>query len=1059
MIEAETMLKLGTDRTHPNLVNVRDVYLLSTTGWTAVPSDLYIFMDYVQGGWTLKDWITLRGFDDDVTVARIALDVGRGLVHIRECFPKYEFTHWDLKPSNILISTILVDGREAPNTAKIADFGVAITLAYASPQTLESRSTKHAQREGKYNEAGHHFQRSLAIYVKARGVDHLDTMSARAWVARNLREKGDYDAALPILREIGKYVEAEPLFRRALEISEAALGPNHADVATRLNNIASLFQHQGKYVEAEPLFRRALEISEAALGPNHADGKYVEAEPLFRRALEISEAALGPNHADVATQLNNLASMFHDQGKYVEAEPLFRRALKISEAALGPNHAYVATRLNNLASLFRVQGKYVEAEPLFRRALEISEAALGPTHADVATTLNNLASMFHDQGKYVEAEPLFRRALEISEAALGPNHADVATRLNNLALLFLDQGKYVEAEPLFRRALEISEAALGPTHADVATTLNNLASMFHDQGKYVEAEPLFRRALEISEAALGPNHADVATQLNNLASLFRVQGKYVEAEPLFRRALEISEAALGPNHANVATRLNNLASMFHGQGKYVEAEPLFRRALEISEAALGPNHANVATRLNNIASMFHDQGKYVEAKPLYRRALEISEAALGPNHAHGEYVEAEPLFRRALEISEAALGPNHADVATQLNNLASMFRVQGKYVEAEPLFRRALEISEAALGPNHADVATQLNNLASFFHDQGKYVEAEPLFRRALKISEAALGPNHADVATQLNNLASMFRVQASAWVAAKTGIAQRGSLFEWLGDGVVLCVLANKLKANSVPKINRSKLKFNNMENISAFLRACRSLGVQEHALFETIDLAENKDLAIVVRCVLALKRITGRRRASVPAIAPPPDTPLKQELDAANARAAKLGLELDRAKAEIERLTARVRDLESSSSSSNGKSPSKVEDPARVEGTKGSGGFGLFGKKKVGKYDMEAERMLSKWITAATGLKQKGNFGDWLHDGTVLLELANALEDGAKKISINRSSMPFKQMENVSNFLKAVREMGVADHTLFETVDLYDQKDMGLVLQCLLSLHKLKA
>lgn len=43
------------------------------------------------------------------------------------------------------------------------------------------------------------------------------------------------------------------------------------------------------------------------------------------------------------------------------------------------------------------------------------------------------------------------------------------------------------------------------------------------------------------------------------------------------------------------------------------------------------------------------------------------------------------------------------------------------------------------------------------------------------------------------------------------------------------------------------------------------------------------------------------------------------------------------------------------------------------------------------------------------------------------------------------------FAQMENVSNFLKACRAVGVAEHSLFETVDLYEGKDLGLVVRCL--------
>ena len=70
---------------------------------------------------------------------------------------------------------------------------------------------------------------------------------------------------------MGKYAEAEPLYRRSLEISEAALGSDHRDVAGSLNNLAVLYDSQGKYAEAEPLYRRSLTIREEALGPDHPD--------------------------------------------------------------------------------------------------------------------------------------------------------------------------------------------------------------------------------------------------------------------------------------------------------------------------------------------------------------------------------------------------------------------------------------------------------------------------------------------------------------------------------------------------------------------------------------------------------------------------------------------------------------------------------------------------------------------------------------------------------------------------------------------------------------------
>ncbi|CAN0277376.1 unnamed protein product, partial [Ascophyllum nodosum] len=85
---------------------------------------------------------------------------------------------------------------------------------------------------------------------------------------------------------------------------------------------------------------------------------------------------------------------------------------------------------------------------------------------------------------------------------------------------------------------------------------------------------------------------------------------------------------------------------------------------------------------------------------------------------------------------------------------------QGKYDDAEPLFKRALTIGEEVLGPRHPDVASILNNLASLLESQGKYDDAEPLYKRALTIREEVLGPRHPKVAFILNNLASLLKSQ-----------------------------------------------------------------------------------------------------------------------------------------------------------------------------------------------------------------------------------------------------------------------------------------------------------
>jgi len=320
----------------------------------------------------------------------------------------------------------------------------------------------------------------------------------------------------------GKYDEAIVLSEKALAIREKALGPDHPDVASTLNDLAYLHANQGNYAEAELL---------------------------YQRSLAIKEKALGPDHPDVAVSLNNLALLYQDQGNYSEAEPLYRRSLTIVEKALGPDHPDVATSLNNLANLYNTQGNYTQAEPLYRRSLAIKEKALGLEHPLVAMTLNNLAVLYVNQDNYAEAESLYQRSLAILEKALGPDHPDVATSLNNLAGLYVNQDNYTEAESLYQRSLAIREKVLGADHPDVASSLNNMAVLYRKQGKYSKAEPLYQRSLAILEKALGPDHPNVGFSLTGLTALYDATGEIKRAVETATRALKVEETNIALNLA------------------------------------------------------------------------------------------------------------------------------------------------------------------------------------------------------------------------------------------------------------------------------------------------------------------------------------------------------------------------------------------------------------------------------------------------------------------------------------------------------------------------------
>lgn len=388
------------------------------------------------------------------------------------------------------------------------------------------------------------------------------------------------------LRASGQYKEAEPLLKQALAIYTQTVEPEHPNVTTCLNDLATLYWNQGKYAQAETL---------------------------FQQALTMREQILGPEHPDVATSLNDLALLYWEQGNYTQARPLFQRALAIREQILAPEHPDTAETLNNLGILYLAQGQYTAAETMLQKSLVIWEHTLGLDHPQVAYSLNNLAFLYYTQGRYMQAEPLYLRALAIREQALGPEHDEVAYTLSNLALLYTDEGKYIQAEQLFERALTIREQTLGPEHPFVAQTLHRLARLYYIQGNYVQAEPLLTRSLTIREQTLGADHPDVASCLDTLAQLALTQGKYDLAEQLCQRALKIREQALGSEHLDVASSLNTLAKIFLAQSSYIQVEALLQQALSIYEKTLGADHPTAADCLELYARLLQTTGRQHEA--------------------------------------------------------------------------------------------------------------------------------------------------------------------------------------------------------------------------------------------------------------------------------------------------------------------------------------------------------------------------------------------------------------------------------------------------------------
>nr|NP_001187628.1 myophilin [Ictalurus punctatus]ADO28908.1 myophilin [Ictalurus punctatus] len=113
---------------------------------------------------------------------------------------------------------------------------------------------------------------------------------------------------------------------------------------------------------------------------------------------------------------------------------------------------------------------------------------------------------------------------------------------------------------------------------------------------------------------------------------------------------------------------------------------------------------------------------------------------------------------------------------------------------------------------------------------------------------------------------------------------------------------------------------------------------------------------------------------------------------------------------------------------------------------------------KKLDGKRDKGQENETLDWIEAVAGIKldRSKAYEDILKDGVVLCKLINGIKPGSVKKINENATMPFKIMENISAFLEAIQKFGVPHTDLFQTVDLFEKKDIAQVCRTIFALGR---
>jgi eukaryotic-like serine/threonine-protein kinase len=263
----------------------------------------------------------------------------------------------------------------------------------------------------------------------------------------------------------------------------------------------------------------------------------------------------------------------------------------------------------------------------------------------------------------------------------------------------------------------------------LAELMSSIGRSYRGLGLYEPARDVHLEALRLRRQTLGNDHLVVAESLQNLGTVLRELGEDDKAEPYFREGLKILQKS--GSRMEYAAALTNLGAFLEEKRKFKEAEELYLESLQIKRQIEGEETIDVGRSYNNLGKLYYAQENYAAAEPNYRKALAI--------------------YKRV------AHGRPDPEVATTLNNLASLLDSKGKRTESEILHRQALEMRRKLFGSRSPKILSSLNNLAFVLVAQDRPKEAEPLAREAVSIADETLPKSHLNRGMFLRNLAMVL--------------------------------------------------------------------------------------------------------------------------------------------------------------------------------------------------------------------------------------------------------------------------------------------------------------
>ncbi len=431
--------------------------------------------------------------------------------------------------------------------AKIALREALLADLPGGDETLAARADLLYTLAGLYW-AKREYEKSVELWQQAlRLAERLENVLLQAWC---------YNGLGNVYRALGRYEDAQAVYRRAIELDPKYVTPH--------NGLGNVYRDLSRYEDALAAYRRAIELDPKFAFPHNglgnvyrALGRYEDALIAYRRAIDLDPQYVAPH--------NGLGNVYADLGRYEDALAAYRRAIE-----LDPKYAYPH---NGLGNVYRDLGSYEDALAAYRRAIDLDPKEAAPH--------NGLGNVYADLGRNEDALAAYRRAIELDPKFAHPH--------NGLGTVYHRQCRYDDALAAYRRAIELDPKEAAPH--------KGLGNVYADLGRTEDAIAAYQRAIELDPKYAHPH--------NDLGLIYYAQGRYEDALAAYRRAIELNPKYAAPL-VGIAGASRHLGDMAQA-ARYVE----MARALLPDEYHL----ACLESISGNIDAAIEHLRKALEAKP------------------------------------------------------------------------------------------------------------------------------------------------------------------------------------------------------------------------------------------------------------------------------------------------------------------------------------------------------------------------------------------------------------------------------------------------------------